>query len=103
MIAAIGRTAGPEDPADESGRWRSHLRSGSPVNGAEALLRTLVDSGVDVCFGNPGTSEMHFVAAPDTVPELRAVLGIDEVVDPLRSCWPTSGWSSRTGDRRDAR
>ena len=33
------------------------------MNGAESLLRTLVGSGVNVCFGNPGTSEMHFVAA----------------------------------------
>lgn len=53
---------------------------GSPVNGAEALIRTLVDGGVDVCFGNPGTSEMHFVAALDTVPEMRAVLGLFEGV-----------------------
>ena len=56
------------------------MRPGSPVNGAEALIRTLVDSGVDVCFGNPGTSEMHFVAALDTVPEMRAVLGLFEGV-----------------------
>src|SRR4051794_37461746 len=35
----------------------------TPVNGAQALIRTLVDAGVDVCFANPGTSEMHFVAA----------------------------------------
>jgi acetolactate synthase-1/2/3 large subunit len=50
------------------------------VNGAQALIRTLVDSGVDVCFANPGTSEMHFVAALDTVPEMRAVLGLFEGV-----------------------
>ena len=37
------------------------------MNGAESLLRTLVGSGVNVCFGNPGTSEMHFVAALDRV------------------------------------
>jgi acetolactate synthase-1/2/3 large subunit len=48
------------------------------VNGAEALLRTLVGCGVDVCFANPGTSEMHFVAALDTVPEMRAVLTLFE-------------------------
>ena len=35
------------------------------MNGAQALVRTLVDAGVDVCFMNPGTSEMHFVAALD--------------------------------------
>ncbi|HEY2533839.1 MAG TPA: acetolactate synthase large subunit [Xanthobacteraceae bacterium] len=48
------------------------------MNGAESLLRTLVASGVDVCFGNPGTSEMHFVAALDRVEGLRAVLGLFE-------------------------
>jgi acetolactate synthase-1/2/3 large subunit len=50
------------------------------MNGAQALIRTLVDGGVDVCFSNPGTSEMHFVAALDQVPELRAVLGLHEGV-----------------------
>ena len=39
------------------------------MNGAHAVLRTLVGCGVDVCFMNPGTSEMHFVAALDGVPE----------------------------------
>ncbi|MET1048686.1 MAG: thiamine pyrophosphate-binding protein, partial [Acidimicrobiales bacterium] len=50
------------------------------MNGAQALIRTLVDSGVTTCFANPGTSEMHFVAALDTVPEMRAVLGLFEGV-----------------------
>jgi acetolactate synthase-1/2/3 large subunit len=50
------------------------------VNGAEALIRTLVASGVDTCFMNPGTSEMHFVAALDLVPEMRGVLGLFEGV-----------------------
>jgi acetolactate synthase I/II/III large subunit len=50
------------------------------MNGAQALIRSLVDSDVEVCFTNPGTSEMHFVAALDTVPELRAVLGLFEGV-----------------------
>ena len=44
------------------------------MNGAQALIRTLVDSGVTTCFTNPGTSEMHFVAALDAVPRMRAVL-----------------------------
>ncbi|MDQ3787305.1 MAG: thiamine pyrophosphate-binding protein, partial [Actinomycetota bacterium] len=48
------------------------------MNGAQALLRTLVDGGVDTCFANPGTSEMHFVAALDAVPEMRAVLSLFE-------------------------
>jgi acetolactate synthase-1/2/3 large subunit len=50
------------------------------VNGAQALIRTLVGSGVDVCFANPGTSEMHFVAALDDVPEMRGVLTLFEGV-----------------------
>ncbi len=50
------------------------------MNGAESLLRTLVDSGVDTCFANPGTSEMHFVAALDRVAGMRAVLGLFEGV-----------------------
>src|SRR5436853_2890375 len=50
------------------------------MNGAQALIRTLVDCGVDVCFTNPGTSEMHFVAALDSVPEMRAALGLFEGV-----------------------
>jgi acetolactate synthase I/II/III large subunit len=50
------------------------------VNGAHALLKTLVSSGVDVCFANPGTSEMHFVAALDDVPGMRVVLGLFEGV-----------------------
>ncbi|MFD2419303.1 acetolactate synthase large subunit [Amycolatopsis pigmentata] len=50
------------------------------MNGAQSLIRTLVDAGVDVCFANPGTSEMHFVAALDTVPEMRGVLTLFEGV-----------------------
>ena len=50
------------------------------MTGAQSLIRTLVDSKVDVCFANPGTSEMHFVAALDAVPEMRAVLALFEGV-----------------------
>jgi acetolactate synthase-1/2/3 large subunit len=50
------------------------------VNGAQALIRLLVDRGVDTCFTNPGTSEMHFVAALDDVPAMRAVLALFEGV-----------------------
>ncbi|WP_295696577.1 acetolactate synthase large subunit [Lapillicoccus sp.] len=50
------------------------------MNGAHALIRTLVEAGVDVCFANPGTSEMHFVAALDDVPAMRAVLTLFEGV-----------------------
>ncbi len=50
------------------------------MNGAQSLIRTLVNCGVDVCFTNPGTSEMHFVAALDDVPEMRGILGLFEGV-----------------------
>ena len=50
------------------------------MNGAESLARTLLACGVDTCFANPGTSEMHFVAALDKVTGLRCVLGLAETV-----------------------
>lgn len=50
------------------------------MNGAESLARTLTGAGVEVCFANPGTSEMHFVAALDRVEGLRCVLGLFEGV-----------------------
>jgi acetolactate synthase-1/2/3 large subunit len=50
------------------------------MNGAESLARTLTGAGVEVCFANPGTSEMHFVAALDRVEGLRCVLGLAEGV-----------------------
>ncbi|MBL8383061.1 MAG: acetolactate synthase large subunit [Burkholderiales bacterium] len=50
------------------------------MNGAESLVRTLVASGVEVCFTNPGTSEMHFVAALDKIEGMRCVLGLFEGV-----------------------
>ena len=50
------------------------------MNGAESLVRTLVKGGVEVCFANPGTSEMHFVGALDRVEGMRCVLGLFEGV-----------------------
>jgi acetolactate synthase-1/2/3 large subunit len=50
------------------------------MNGAESLVRTLVAEDVTVCFTNPGTSEMHFVAALDRIPGMRCVLGLFEGV-----------------------
>ncbi len=49
-------------------------------NGADALLATLTDNGVEVCFTNPGTSEMHFVAALDQQDNMRSILGLFEGV-----------------------
>ena len=50
------------------------------MNGAESLVHTLINCGVEVCFSNPGTSEMHFVAALDKVAGMRCVLGLFEGV-----------------------
>lgn len=62
----------------------SHATQGnsgqSEMNGAESLVKTLLACGVDTCFANPGTSEMHFVAALDRIPGMRCVLGLFEGV-----------------------
>jgi hypothetical protein len=50
------------------------------MNGAESLVETLASAGVEVCFANPGTSEMHIVAALDRVGDMRCVLGLFEGV-----------------------
>jgi acetolactate synthase I/II/III large subunit len=50
------------------------------MNGAESLVETLAAGGVEVCFANPGTSEMHFVAALDRTRRMRCVLGLFEGV-----------------------
>ncbi|MFY1971294.1 acetolactate synthase large subunit [Achromobacter dolens] len=50
------------------------------MNGADSLCDTLLANDVDVCFANPGTSEMHFVAALDRKPKMRCVLGLFEGV-----------------------
>ena len=50
------------------------------MNGAEALVRSLAGSGIDVCFTNPGTSEMHFVAALDRLDLIYCVLALQENV-----------------------
>ena len=50
------------------------------MNGAESLVHTLLKCGVDTCFANPGTSEMHFVAALDRIAGMRCVLCLQENV-----------------------
>src|SRR5205814_8060061 len=59
---------------------RTNAADGRVMNGAESLVRTLVAGGVEVCFANPGTSEMHFVAALDKVEGMRCVLALFEGV-----------------------
>lgn len=56
------------------------MDNSQPMNGAESLVKTLLANGVDTCFANPGTSEMHFVAALDRIPGMRCVLGLFEGV-----------------------
>jgi acetolactate synthase-1/2/3 large subunit len=50
------------------------------MNGAESLIRTLIDAGVNVCFANPGTTEMPMVRAIDETTGMRAVLCLFEGV-----------------------
>jgi acetolactate synthase-1/2/3 large subunit len=63
------------------------------MNGAESLVRTLVAGGVDTCFSNPGTSEMHFVAALDRVDGMDCVLCLFEGV----ATGAADGWARMTG------
>jgi len=64
------------------------------MNGAESLVRTFVGGGVNVCFANPGTSEMHFVAALDRVEGMRCILGLFEGV----VTGAADGYARLTGD-----
>jgi acetolactate synthase I/II/III large subunit len=48
------------------------------MNGAESLVATLINNGVEVCFTNPGTSEMHMVAAIGKTDGMRSILGLFE-------------------------
>ncbi|HEV7437487.1 MAG TPA: acetolactate synthase large subunit [Pseudorhizobium sp.] len=50
------------------------------LNGAESLVETLLGAGIDTCFANPGTSEMHLVGALDRYSQMRCVLGLFEGV-----------------------
>ncbi|HEY0329666.1 MAG TPA: acetolactate synthase large subunit [Rhodopseudomonas sp.] len=50
------------------------------MTGADRLCDALLAHEVDVCFANPGTSEMHFVAALDRQPRMKCILGLFEGV-----------------------
>ncbi|MCP5411693.1 MAG: acetolactate synthase large subunit [Alphaproteobacteria bacterium] len=63
------------------------------MNGAESLVHTLADCGIDLCFANPGTSEMHFVAALDREPRIRGVLCLFEGV----AAGAADGYARMTG------
>ncbi len=64
------------------------------MNGAEIVVRTLVEQGVNVCFTNPGTSEMYLIEALDHVPEMRAVLVLFEGV----ASGAADGYARMTGN-----
>ncbi len=70
-----GSSLAPPSPANE-GSVRGP--GATQMTGAESLVRTLIASGVEVCFANPGTSEMHFLGALDKVSGMRPVLGLFE-------------------------
>jgi acetolactate synthase-1/2/3 large subunit len=63
------------------------------MNGAESLVHTARAAGVEVCFANPGTTEMPLVVALDSVPGVRAVLGLFEGV----CTGAADGWSRMRG------
>jgi acetolactate synthase-1/2/3 large subunit len=67
-------------PGDGHAYPNGEVFGDSFMNGAESLVHTLVGGGVNVCFANPGTSEMHFVAALDRVEGMRCILGLFEGV-----------------------
>ena len=50
------------------------------MNGAEALIKTAVDCGIEICFANPGTTELPIVVALDRIAGIKAVLGLFEGV-----------------------
>ena len=70
----------PDASADPQGSLASAGAHDGALNGAESLVATLAASGVGLCFANPGTSEMHFVAALDRIPGVRCVLALFEGV-----------------------
>jgi acetolactate synthase-1/2/3 large subunit len=80
MAARLAVCHGLSRPAEI--RQNDHLNDAGTtiMNGAESLVHSLLASGVDTCFANPGTSEMHFVAALDRIPGMHCVLALFEGV-----------------------
>jgi hypothetical protein len=68
----------------------------SEMNGAEALLQTLIDSGVEVCFANTGTSEIQLVAVIDKIPGMRPLLGLFEGVVTGAAAGSPTAWRTCT-------
>jgi acetolactate synthase-1/2/3 large subunit len=59
---------------------KSNRLDATPRTGADSLVYTLINNGINTCFANPGTSEMHFLAALDRIGGIRYVLGLFEGV-----------------------
>src|SRR4030095_7282165 len=68
------------DPLRTPARWKRAYPGGKQMNGAESLIRTFTDAGLNICFANPGTTEMPMVRALDEMPGMRAVLCLFEGV-----------------------
>ena len=64
------------------------------MNGAELIVKTALAAGIEICFSNPGTTEIPLVTALDSVPGIRAVLGLFEGV------WTGAGRRVRTNVRQ---
>ena len=80
MMGKTRRAAEGQDDEASGPNGGARRRGAAIMNGAESLVRTLVAGGIELCFANPGTSEMHFVAALDRVEGMRCVLGLFEGV-----------------------
>lgn len=68
----------PGTPVLTSGKAGVPGTRNAPMTGAECLIHSLVANGVEICFANPGTSEMHFVVALDRITTIRPILGLFE-------------------------
>src|SRR6266540_1330085 len=76
----LGATTGSDgDDSERVSATGLHTNGGPAMNGAQSLVGTLVDQGVDICFANTGTSETHFLAALEN-PRMRGVLCLFEGV-----------------------
>ncbi|HJY04814.1 MAG TPA: thiamine pyrophosphate-binding protein [Bryobacteraceae bacterium] len=78
-------------------------REARQMNGAEALVATAISAGIEICFANPGTTELPLVQALDSVPGLRSILCLHENVTGAADGGggagggPTKQWKARLG------
>lgn len=87
LVTAAPAASGDDGPAVAGDKFSAHpgvAHYTDPRSGARALIKTLVANDCSVCFTNPGTSEMHFVAGLDAEPAMRPILVLQ--VRSLQSC-----------------